>query len=230
MTHLLHIDASPRGDRSHSRQLTKEFVEAWQQTHPADVVTYRDIGRHPIPHVDETWIAAAYTPSKERTPQLQAALQVSDRLVDEFLSADLYIIGTPMYNFSIPSTFKAYIDQIVRIGRTFDFEPTNAQNPYKPLVLHKKMVVVAARGGSGFGAGGLYEQINYQTPYLAAVFGFIGITDIAFIEVENDETGGRKLAEAIAAARLQISQLTGATAANQHDPLAKDQIVTGEST
>lgn len=210
MTHLLHIDASPRGDRSHSRQLTREFVEAWQQTHPADVVTYRDIGRDPVPHIDEQWIAAAYTPAKERTPQLQAVLRVSDRLVDEFLSADLYVIGTPMYNFSIPSTFKAYIDQIVRIGRTFDFEPENIENPYKPLVLNKQMVIVAARGGSGFGAGGPYEQMNYQTPYLATIFGFIGITDIVFVEVENDELGGSKLTEAIAAARLQISQLVRA--------------------
>lgn len=192
---------------SHSRKLTREFVEAWKQTHPTDIITYRDIGRNPVPHVNEAWIAAAYTPPEQRTPQLQKAICISDQLVDEFLAADVYVIGTPMYNFSIPSAFKAYIDQIVRIGRTFAFEPDNSANPYKPLVLGKKMFIISARGGSGFGTDGQYEQLNYQTPYLATVFGFIGITDITFIDIENDETGGQKLADAIANARTQIAQL-----------------------
>lgn len=209
MAHLLHIDSSPRGERSHSRRLTREFVEGWKQAHPADVVTYRDVGRNPVPHVDEPWIAAAYTPPEQRTPQLQEAIGISDQLVDEFLAADLHVIGIPMYNFSVPSTFKAYIDQIVRIGRTFAFEPENSANPYKPLVLGKKMFIIAARGGSGFGAGGQYEKLNYQTPYLATVFGFMGVTDITFIDVENDESGGQKLADAIAAARIQMAQLIG---------------------
>lgn len=173
MAHLLHLDSSPRGERSHSRRLTREFVEAWKQTCPSDVITYRDIGRNPVPH------------------------------------ADIYIIGVPMYNFSIPSTLKAYIDQIVRIGRTFTFEAENAANPYTPLVLGKKMFIIAVRGGYGFGAGSQYEMLNYQTTYLAAIFGFMGITDITFIELENDESGGQKLAEAIAQARIQIAQLIG---------------------
>ncbi|MDZ8055947.1 MAG: FMN-dependent NADH-azoreductase [Aulosira sp. ZfuVER01] len=207
MAHLLHIDSSPRGERSHSRRLTREFVEAWKQTHPTDIVTYRDIGRNPVPHVDEPWIAAAYTPLEQRTPELWDAIHTSDRLVDEFLAADVYVIGVPMYNFSIPSTLKAYIDQIVRPRRTFVFEPEDVANPYKGLVLGKKMFIIAAREGSGFGAGGQYENLNYQTPYLATVFGFIGITDIAFIDVENDESGGQKLADAIANARNQIARL-----------------------
>jgi FMN-dependent NADH-azoreductase len=207
MAHLLHIDSSPRSDRSHSRRLTREFVETWQQTNPNDVVTYRDVGCHPVPHVDEPWIAAAYTPSEQRTPELQKAIVTSDRLVDEFLAADIYVIGVPMYNFSVPSTLKAYIDQIVRIGRTFAFEPEDSANPYKPLVFGKKMFVISARGGSGFGVGGQYEKMNHQTPYLATIFGFLGITDITFIDVENDEIGGQKLENAIALARTQIAQL-----------------------
>jgi FMN-dependent NADH-azoreductase len=108
----------------------------------------RDVGRNPVPHVDEPWIAAAYTPPEQRPPQLQEAIRISDELVDEFLAADLYVIGIPMYNFSVPSTFKAYIDevnaapggslqenvdQIVRVGRTFAFEPEDSASPYKPL-------------------------------------------------------------------------------------------------
>lgn len=207
MAHLLHIDSSPRGEKSHSRRLTKEFVEQWQQVHPGDTVTYRDVGRNPLPHINEAWIAAAYTFPGQRSPELQAAIAMSDRLVDEFLAADIYVIGVPMYNFSVPSALKAYIDQIVRIERTFAIEPENAANPYKPLVLGKKMFIVASRGGSGFKVGEQYALMNHQTPYLETIFGFMGITDIAFIEVENDELGGQKLAEAIAFARFQLAQL-----------------------
>jgi FMN-dependent NADH-azoreductase len=85
MAHILHIDSSPRGERSHSRRLTTEFVQQWQQAHPADVVTYRDVGRNPVPHVDEPWIAAAYTAPEQRTPQLREAIRMSDRPMDEFL-------------------------------------------------------------------------------------------------------------------------------------------------
>jgi FMN-dependent NADH-azoreductase len=205
MTHLLHIDSSPRGERSHSRQLTREFVEQWKQVHPGDTVTYRDIGRNPIPHVDESWIAASYTPSEQMTPQLQAAIQLSDQLVDEFLAADLYVVGIPMYNFSVPSGFKAYIDQIVRPGRTFAFEE-NSDERYKPLVLDKKMVVITARGDAGFGPGERNEKMNHQDPYLRTIFGFMGITDITLITVENDEYGGTSLAQSIAHARDRITQ------------------------
>jgi FMN-dependent NADH-azoreductase len=209
MAHLLHIDASPRGERSHSRRMTKEFVEQWKQTHPNDTITYRDVGRNPIPHVDEAWIAAAFSPPEQHTSQLQAAIHLSDQLVDEFLAADIYVLGVPMYNFSVPSGFKAYIDQIVRIGRTVDFEPDTA-NAYRPLVLGKKMFIIEARGDAGFQPGGRYEKMNYHDPYLITVFGFIGITDISFIYVENDEYGGQKLAESIAAARAKIIELAAA--------------------
>lgn len=207
MAHLLHIDSSPRGERSHSRRLTREFVEAWKQAHPDDIVTYRDVGRNPVPHVDEPWIAAAYTPPEQRTPQLQEAIHISDRLIDEFLAADVYVIGIPMYNFSVPSTFKAYIDQIVRVGRTFAFEPEDAANPYKPLVIGKKMFIITARGDAGFEPGERNEKLNYQNPYLRTIFGFIGITDISFVNVENDEFGGTSLAQSIANARTQVAQL-----------------------
>lgn len=207
MAHLLHIDSSPRGERSHSRRFIREFVEAWKQAHPGDTFTYRDIGRNPLPHVDELWIAAGYTPPKQRTPELWQAIDFSDRLVDELLAADIYVIGVPMYNYSVPSGFKAYIDQIVRIGRTFEFVPENTANPYNPLVLGKKMFIITARGSSGYGSGEPYEKLNYQDPYLITIFGLIGITDITFIPVENDELGGTSLAESIASARTQIAQL-----------------------
>jgi FMN-dependent NADH-azoreductase len=210
MAHLLHIDASPRGERSHSRRMTREFVQQWQQHHPNDAIAYRDVGRNPIPHVDETWIAAAFSSPEQYTPQLREAICLSDQLVNEFLAADIYVIGVPMYNFSVPSGFKAYIDQIVRIGRTVDIESSDAGNVYKPLVLGKKMFIIEARGDSGFQPGGRYETMNHHDPYLLTVFGFMGITDITFVHVENDELGGQKLAESIANARHKITQLVAA--------------------
>jgi FMN-dependent NADH-azoreductase len=207
MAHLLHIDSSPRGERSHSRRMTREFVEAWKQNHPHDTVTYRDVGRNPVPHVDEPWIAAAYTPDDQRTPELREAIRVSDQLIDELIAADILVVGSPMYNFSVPSTFKAYLDQIVRVGRTFTLDPEDAENPYKPLLHNKKMLVITARGGSGFGPGEPYEFMNYQDPYLRVAFGFIGITDITFVHVENDEHGGISLATSMAKARAQIQTL-----------------------
>lgn len=205
--HLLHIDSSPRSERSHSRRLTKEFVERWVQAHPNTTVTYRDLGHHPVPFIDELWIAAAFTPMEQHTPDMREAIRLSDQLVDEFLAADVYVIGAPMYNFSVSAAFKAYIDQLVRVGRTVAFEPQDAANVFKPLVLGKKMFVVEARGDSGFQPGGRYEKMNFHDPYLTTVFGFIGVTDITFVHVENDEYGGHKLAESIAQARHQIAQL-----------------------
>jgi len=207
MAHLLHIDASPREERSHSRRMTREFVEQWKQAHPHDIVTYRDLGHNPVPYIDEPWIAAAFSSAEQHTPELREAIRLSDQLVDEFLAADIYVIGVPMYNFSVPGVFKSYIDRIVRVGRTVAFEPNDGANVFKPLVLGKKMFIIESRGDSGFQPGGQYENMNYHDPYLVTVFGFMGITDITFIHVENDEYGGTKLAESIANARAKIAEL-----------------------
>lgn len=208
MANLLHLDASPRGERSHSRRMTKEFVEKWQKFHPKDTITYRDIGRNPLPHVDENWIIAAFTPPQLRTPQMSNALSISEELVDEFLAADIYVFGVPMYNWSVSSGFKAYIDNIVRINRTWAYIPEeNPEFPYKPLVHDKKMFVISARGDGGFEPGGRNAQRDFVNPYLKEVFAMLGITDITFINVENDEYGGQKLADAIAAARNRIVEL-----------------------
>jgi FMN-dependent NADH-azoreductase len=207
MAHLLHIDSSPRGERSQSRRMTKEFVEAWKLTHPGDTVTYRDVGRHPVPHVDELWVAAAFTSPEERTSEMWEAISLSEQLVDEFLAADIYVIGLPMYNFSVPSAFKAYIDQIVRIGRTADYEPEDTENPYKPLVLGRKMFVITARGDTGFSPGERFGKMNHQDPYIETIFGFMGVTDITFIHVEKDQVDSEGLAKSIANARAKILEL-----------------------
>ncbi|MEH2078903.1 MAG: FMN-dependent NADH-azoreductase [Nostoc sp.] len=184
MVNILHIDSSPRGERSHSRELSKEFVSGWRAAHPEDAIAYRDLGHHPVPHVDEPWIAAAFSPPETHTPELTEAIRISDELVDEFLAADRYVFGVPMYNFNIPSTFKAYIDQIVRINRTVALD---AQG-FKGLVEGKKAVIITARGGD-FSATSPFLAYDFQEPYLRAIFGFIGITDIQFINANTLNEG-----------------------------------------
>lgn len=181
MAHVLHIDSSPRGDRSISRTVSKDLIAAWKQLHPDDTVTYRDLGHHPVPHVDEPWIAAAFTPPPQRSPELNQAIETSDALVNEFLAADRYVFGVPMYNLSVPSTFKAYIDQIVRVGRTFG---VNKQGFEGLVDSSKKMLVITARGGS-YQQGTPAASYDLQEPYIRAIFGFIGVTDITFIHVDN---------------------------------------------
>ncbi|GAB4541973.1 MAG: FMN-dependent NADH-azoreductase AzoR1 [Pleurocapsa sp.] len=202
MTNLLHLDSSPRGDRSVSRQLTHKFVTAWQEAQPDTKVTYRDLGHQIIPPVDEPWIAAAFSPPEATTLEMKSALKISDELIDELLAADYYVLGVPMYNFNIPSNLKAYIDQVVRVRRTFI---VNEQGGYEGLVRDKKMLVITARGGA-YTPNTPYAQYDFQEPYLRAIFGTIGITDITFIHGDNLSSGAEARQESLDKAVTAIAQ------------------------
>ena len=140
----------------------------------------RDIGHHPVPHVTEPWVVGAFAPAEAQTPESKEAIAVSNQLVDEFLDADRYLIGVPMYNLNIPSTFKAYIDQIVRVGRTFAI----SEKGYEGLLKGKKLTIITASGGV-FREGMPFAPYNFQEPYLRAVWGFIGVTDVEFIVADG---------------------------------------------
>lgn len=183
MTHVLHIDTSPRLERSHSRSLAREFLEQWKTHHPEATITHRDLARHPVPYIDDTWVIAKFTSADEYTPELATAIALSDELIDEFLAADCYVLSTPMYNFGIPAVLKSYIDYIVRPTRTF----AATGSGFKGLVTDKKMLLVQARG-SDFRPGSTYDAVNFQEPYLKTVFGFIGITDIEAIAANGLNT------------------------------------------
>ncbi len=180
MSTLLVVTASPRGDRSVSRGLTTAFLELWMQHHRGDRILLRDVGRHPVPHVTEPWIIGASAPMDQQTPESKAAIAVSDALVEEFLAADRYVFGVPMHNFNIPSTFKAYIDQIVRAGKTFGVGPKG----FEGLATGKKALFITASGGA-YPLGSATAALNFQEPYLRTVFGFIGVTDVRFVSADN---------------------------------------------
>src|SRR5262249_6401475 len=137
MTTLLHIDASARRGcsgrvphGSHTRRLTARFVATWRAHAPDDRVIYRDLAAQPPAPVTDRWIEAAFTPAAQRTPWMADVLGESDQLIDELIAADVIVAGVPMYNFGPPATFKAYIDNVVRIGRTFGFDRARAEAPY----------------------------------------------------------------------------------------------------
>jgi len=149
--------------------------------------------------MDEAWIAAAYTPPEQR-PSTQEAIRVSDQLVDEFL-ADLYVIGIPV-QFQ-RSQYVAYIDQIVRVGRTFAFEPENSASPTNPLYC-RKMFIITARGDSGFEPGERNEKLNYQDPYLRTLLDSLASPTSPLFMLRMTSLVA-SLAQSIAAARTQVA-------------------------
>ena len=173
---LLKIDSSPMGDRSVSRKLTAAFAKAWLKAHPGGTVISRDLTALHIPIVDGSWVGAAYTPEDARTPLQKDALATSDILIAELQQADEYVIGVPMHNFSIPSTLKLWIDQIVRLGKTVAYTTSGREG----LLKGKKATLLMASGGV-YDQGTAAESLNFVTPYLRTIFGFIGITDVNFI-------------------------------------------------
>lgn len=170
MPSLLVIESSPRGDYSFSRSLTKTFVESWKSAHVGGTVVLRDLMKTNLPFVDLPWIAGAYTPKEQHSPEMASALKISDELIAELKAADHVVIGTSMYNFSTPANLKAYIDHIVRINETFT-------SSYEGLVKDKKVTVIIA-SGSVYAPGSQMESYNVEGSYLKQVLGFIGITDV----------------------------------------------------
>ena len=175
MPTLLHLDSSPL-ESSISRELTREFVKTWKAAHPDGSVIYRDVAAHTPRPLDAAWIGAGFTPVDARTAEQKALLAPSEELIAELESADEYVLGVAMHNFSIPSTLKLWIDQVARSGRTFSYGANGPQG----LLLGKKATVVIASGGV-YALGTPMGGLNFVEPYLKAVLGFLGVTDVTFV-------------------------------------------------
>jgi FMN-dependent NADH-azoreductase len=164
------------GERSISRKLTSNYAQSWLQARPDGKVVHRDLNEMQLSPVNAEWIAAAYTPESARSEQQRRALETSDSLIADLQRADELVFGVPMHNFTIPSTLKLWIDQVVRVGKTFAY---SANGPTGLLSGKKATLLIAS--------GGVYEQgtqmasLNFVDPYLRTVFGFIGITDLSII-------------------------------------------------
>lgn len=216
MTHLLQLDASARpglaGTDEHgslSRRLTHRFVKAWQARQSDATSTYRDVGGAPPAFIDQRWIEAAFTPAEHQQPWMAEVLAESDQLIDELMAADILVIGAPLYNFGMPAALKAWVDQVVRMGRTVDYDESRPEDPFAPRLADRPRhaVILSSRGGAGFGPGGELAQLNHLEPGLTTVLEFIGITRIHRIAVEHQEEGGERLANSVAQAEQQIDAL-----------------------
>jgi FMN-dependent NADH-azoreductase len=175
MSILLHLDSSPMGVASVSRHLSSTFTENWKKANAGGTVVTRDLTTSGLGSIDAAWVAAAYTPAEARTAEQKATLALSDTLIAELKTANEYAIGVAMHNFSVPSVLKLWIDQIARAGETFAY----VDGAPKGLLTGKKITFLIATGGV-YGPGSAAASLNFVEPYLKAMFGFLGVSEIAF--------------------------------------------------
>lgn len=179
---LLEVQSSARLGKSVSRTLSGKFIQAWQKVHPQAKHKRRDVGCYPPAHPTEEWITANYTSPKERSPAMVTALKDSEQLIEELLWADQLLLGIPMYNFSVPSAFKAYLDNIVRVNRTFAFDPRN--HTFTGLITDKKALVITPSAGN-FVPNTPLGHLNFCETYVRSILGFMGIEDVTIVAVPN---------------------------------------------
>lgn len=187
---LLHLDSSALGNHSVSRGLTADIVAQFKRAHPGAEVRYRDLAAQPLPHWSP--VADASDPS---------AL-LGNEVMDEFLAADVIVLGAPMYNFGIPSQLKAWIDRVAVAGRTFRY---TADGPVG-LAGGKRVIVASSRGGF-YGEGTAGAAMDFQENYLRAVLGFLGIADVEFVRAEGVAVSAEHKAQALDTARAAIGTL-----------------------
>jgi FMN-dependent NADH-azoreductase len=213
---LLHIDSSPLGGNSVSRQLTERIVAQWRATHPGTVVEYLDLAADAPSHLSSDSLGFRIPAIAEGLTDVQRRENaISERLVSQFLAADVIVVGAPMYNFSIPSQLKAWIDRIAQAGRTF----TYTEKGPKGLAGGKTVIVASTRGGV-YSTNPAMAGLDHQESYLRTVFGFLGITDVQFVRAEGVAMGDAAKAQALSAAELIISSLTAAPANEPEEALA----------
>ena len=204
MPTLLRIDASSRLNGSHSRALAEAFEAAWSARFPGGTILRRDLATNPIAHIYETTIAGFYTPPENLDDKLKGAVALSDELIGELNAADTVLIATPMYNFAVPSALKSWIDQVVRINRTFSYDGKN----FTGLVKARRVVVVAAFGAGGYGDA--MAAADFVTPYLKFLFGFLGVSDVTVIPAEATTADAATVASNIDRAKTDILKLVEA--------------------
>jgi len=177
MKNLLRIDTSTRKEDSHSKDVANRYEKKYKEKHNDTQVVYRDLSETNVPHVTQAFIEAMYTPEANRDDSTHKTLALSDALINELKNADTIVISTPMYNFGVPSSLKAYIDHISRVGETFAMD----ESGFTGLVTGKKLVIIAAYGA-------LFDemkQMDFVEPYLKSLFGFLGFTDIEYYAIEG---------------------------------------------
>jgi FMN-dependent NADH-azoreductase len=203
MKKLLHVDSSVLGPHSVSRQLSAAIVRRLQQATPDLAVTYRDLTTLPLAHLSGAHLAAAQgaTPN----PDVAQELAAGQAVLDEFLAADTVVLGAPMYNFTIPSQLKAWIDRIIVAGKTFKYDANGPQG----LAGDKRVIVAISRGGF-YGPGTPVAALEHLESYLRGIFGFLGVTKLEFIAADGIQIGPEHREKALASALEAVTNLRAA--------------------
>ena len=210
MAQLLHIDSSILGTNSVSRQLTAQIVASWRAAHPATDVSYLDLAVSTPSHLSAESLGFRLPAgAADLSDAQQRENAVSEALVSQFLAADVVVIGAPLYNFSIPSQLKAWIDRVAQVGRTFKYTEKGPVG----LAGGKTVIVASARGGV-YSTSDAGNAMEHQESYLKPVFGFLGVTDVRFVRAEGLAMGEAAKTAALAAAQVDILAQTQ-VAANQ---------------
>lgn len=176
---ILHLISSPRQENSFSIKLGNTIVAQLQSKYPDSTVKTRDLTAQPFPHLEEVHITSFFTPEEARTEALVEAVKHSDEAIAELMEADVIVIGVPMYNFSIHSSLKSWIDHVIRRGATFRYDESGPEG----LVKNKKLYLAIATGGVY--SDGSRAGFDFTEPYLKSILGFIGITDVTTFRVEG---------------------------------------------
>jgi FMN-dependent NADH-azoreductase len=200
MSQILLVTTSPRGSASYSTQVAQALAAKLTAETGATLLT-RDLAAAPLPHVGEDFVVGRMLPAAERSPSQAQAVALSDALIAELFASDTIVIASPMHNFGVPSTLKAWIDYLGRAGATFSY---GANGP-EGLVKGKKVYLVEARGG-------VYSQgpmgaLNFQEPYLRTVLGFLGMKDVETIAIEGVGLGAEAAEKAVAGALGKVAAL-----------------------
>src|SRR5258706_9587058 len=206
MKNILLIGSSPRGSDSYSHQAARSIVNELQTRNPGSGIVVRDLGQNPPPHVGLAFIAGMYAAPEQRTPDQAKSLALSDALIDELFAAETIVVAVPMHNFGVPSTLKAWIDHIARAGRTFSFGANGPQG----LLKGRHAILVLASGGVY--SNGHMKPFDFTEPYLRAVLGFLGITNVDVVRVEGVAASAIGAEKAPAVASTQSKPLVASLA------------------
>lgn len=202
MGSLLFVTSSLMGDKSQSRQVAADYVANILAKTPGLSVVERHLTPDSIPHLGMDALAGLGAAPDARTPAQAAAVKLADTIIEEVEAADTIVLAVPMYNFSVPSTLKAWLDHVARAGRTFKYTATGPEGQLKG----KRVVVVVSRGGF-YSGDSPAKGMDFQEPYLRTFFGFLGITHVSFVQVEGQAVGPDVAAKGLAAAKTAITAL-----------------------
>lgn len=180
------------------------FIKSMKKYQPEAVIRIRDLCTDNVSHISEKWISATTKPKVDRSVSDNDVLTASDTYIDELRDADVIVFGIPMYNWSIPSVLKAYIDNIMRVNETWRFNSGNKQQPYEGLLKGKKAMLLLSRGSIGYDEGEPNQHLDFQTNYLKMILNVIGISDIKIVSVNGTNAGPTVLKAAVAAASENI--------------------------